>query len=194
MTDVATVVLAMTGEQAEHVLTGERTVEIRRSRMNWTVDRMLIYQTDIGLVVGEIRMRGMLAATPDTIWNEYGAASLMSRQTFDESADGANRLYAYRLEHPLRYETAKPLTDIGVTHAPKDWCWLPGKASRPVVPRPSYGHLSETERLLKDAADQWELHRFAVHDDSDAAKTIGNGFNALLRLIGDYRKTRKDDQ
>lgn len=119
MTDVATVVLAMTGEQAEHVLTGERAVEIRRSRMNRTVDRMLIYQTDIGLVVGEIRVRGMLAATPDTIWNEYGAASLMSRQTFDERADGANRLYAYRLEHPLRYETAKPLTDIGVTHAPK---------------------------------------------------------------------------
>lgn len=79
MTDVATVVLAMTGEQAEHVLTGERAVEIRRSRMNRTVDRMLIYQTDIGLVVGEIRVRGMLAATPDTIWNEYGAASLMSR-------------------------------------------------------------------------------------------------------------------
>lgn len=118
-TGVPAAVFALRSKWADLILSGTKTVEIRRGRMKRMIDRMLIYRTGTGLIVGEARVKGMHAAPPETIWREYGAAACLTEKEFDEYAKGADRLYAYRLENPIRYGKPKTLSDIGLkTGAP----------------------------------------------------------------------------
>ena len=49
-------------------------------------------------------------------------------------------------------------------------------------------HLGEAVRLLTNAADQWELHRFTTRDNGMAARDISRMFGGLLARIGEYGK------
>ena len=51
-TRVPAAVFALRPEWADLILSGAKTVEIRRSRMNRMIGRMLIYRTGTGLIVG----------------------------------------------------------------------------------------------------------------------------------------------
>ena len=114
-TGVPAAVFALKPEWADLILSGAKTVEIRRGRMKRMIGRMLIYRTGTGLIVGEARVKGMHAAPPETIWRGYGTESRIPKNLFDEYAKGADRLYAYRLENPIRYGKPKTLSDIGLT-------------------------------------------------------------------------------
>lgn len=113
-TGVPAAVFALRSKWADLILSGAKTVEIRRSRMNRMIGRMLIYRTGTGLIVGEVRVKGMHAAPPETIWREYGAAACLTEKEFDEYAKGADRLYAYRLENPIRYGKPKTLSRAAI--------------------------------------------------------------------------------
>lgn len=168
---VSAAVFALKPKWADLILDGEKTIEIRRSRMSRMIGRMLVYRTGTGLIVGEVRVKGMHAAMPDVIWRKYGPASGLSKEEFDEYAQGADRLYAYRLESPVRYDRPKTLSEVGLKHAPQ----------------PSMDHVPEALRLLTAAADQWELHRFATGDNGDRARAISGMFSKLLAGIDETR-------
>lgn len=144
-TRTSAAVFALKPEWADLILSGAKTVEIRRGRMNRMIDRMLIYRTGAGLIVGEARVKGIHAAPPETIWREYGTASRIPKNLFDEYAKGADRLYAYRLENPIRYKRPKTLSEVGLKRAPQSWCYLP-EPVEPAVPRPSTDHAQEADR------------------------------------------------
>lgn len=144
-TRVPAAVFALRPEWADLILSGAKTVEIRRSRMSRMIGRMLVYRTGTGLIVGEVRVKGMHAAMPDVIWRKYGPASGLSKEEFDEYAKGADRLYAYRLENPIRYGKPKTLSKVGLKRAPQSWCYLP-EPVEPAVPRPSTDHAQEADR------------------------------------------------
>ena len=129
-TGVPAAVFALKPEWADLILSGAKTVEIRRGRMKRMIGRMLIYRTGTGLIVGEVRVKGMHAAPPETIWRGYGTESRIPKNLFDEYAKGADRLYAYRLENPIRYGKPKTLSDIGLKRAPQSWCYLPETGPR----------------------------------------------------------------
>lgn len=183
-TGVTAAVFALKPEWADLILSGAKTVEIRRGRMNRMVDRMLVYRTGTGLIVGETRVKGMHAAPPDIIWREYGEASHIPKPVFDEYAQGADRLYAYRLENPIRYERPKTLSEVGLKRAPQSWCYLP-EPVEPAMPRPSDNHAPEARRPLTTAADQWEPRRFATGDDGDRARAISGRFTELIAGINE---------
>ena len=84
---------------------------------------------------GGLTFAGMLAAPPETIWRGYGTESRIPKNLFDEYAKGADRLYAYRLENPIRYGKPKTLSDIGLKRAPQSWCYLP--ETGPAGPEPA---------------------------------------------------------
>ena len=134
-TGVPAAVFALKPEWADLILSGAKTVEIRRGRMKRMIDRMLIYRTGTGLIVGEARVKGMHAAPPEIIWRGYGTESRIPKNLFDEYAKGADRLYAYRLENPIRYGKPKTLSDIGLKRAPQSWCYLP--ETGPAGPEPA---------------------------------------------------------
>lgn len=64
-----------------------------------------------------------------------GTESRIPKNLFDEYAKGADRLYAYRLENPIRYGKPKTLSDIGLKRAPQSWCYLP--ETGPAGPEPA---------------------------------------------------------
>lgn len=66
-TGVPAAVFALKPEWADLILSGAKTVEIRRGRMKRMIGRMLIYRTGTGLIVGEARVKGMHAAPPETL-------------------------------------------------------------------------------------------------------------------------------
>lgn len=144
-TRVPAAVFALRPKWADLILSGAKTVEIRRSRMNRMIGRMLIYRTGTGLIVGEVRVKGMHAAPPETIRREYGGAACLTEKEFDEYVKGADRLYAYRLENPIRYGKPKTLSEVGLKRAPQSWCYLP-EPVEPAVPRPSTDHAQEADR------------------------------------------------
>lgn len=185
----STAVFALKPKWAELILSGEKTVGIRRSRMNRMIDRMLIYRTGTGMIVGETRVKGMHAASPDTIWKEYGAASRIPKPVFDEYAKGADLLYAYRLEAPVRYNKPRTLSEIGLKRAPQSWCYLP-ESSEPSTAKPSDDHLKEVRRLLTGAAGQWELHRFAAHEHGIEARNITSILNNAILELEEYTQSR----
>ena len=90
-TGVPAAVFALKPEWADLILSGAKTVEIRRARI--------------------------------------------PKNLFDEYAKGADRLYAYRLENPIRYGKPKTLSDIGLKRAPQSWCYLP--ETGPAGPEPA---------------------------------------------------------
>lgn len=55
-------VFALEPEWADLILSGTKMIEIRRSRMSRMIGRMLIYRTGTGLIIGEVRVKGMYAA------------------------------------------------------------------------------------------------------------------------------------
>ena len=185
-TGVPAAVFALKPERADLILSGAKTVEIRRSRMNRMIGRMLIYRTGTGLIVGEVRVKGMHAAPPKTIRREYGGAACLTEKEFDEYAKGADRLYAYRLENPIRYGKPKTLSEVGLKRAPRSWRYLP--EPEPAVREPVSDHPAGARRLLTAAADQWELHRFTTRDNGMAARDISRMFGGLLARIGEYGK------
>ena len=115
-TGVPAAVFALKPEWADLILSGAKTVEIRRGRMKRMIGRMLIYRTGTGLIVGEARVKGMHAAPPETIWRGYGTESRIPKNLFEEYAKGADRLYAYRLENPIRYSDSLCLFMLCCTH------------------------------------------------------------------------------
>lgn len=181
-TRVPAAVFALRPEWADLILSGAKTVEIRRSRMNRMIGRMLIYRTGTGLIVGEVRVKGMHAAPPETIWREYGGAACLTEKEFDEYVKGADRLYAYRLENPIRYGKPKTLSEVGLKRAPQSWCYLP----EPVDGRATAVHGSRAGgRPLTTAADQWEPRRFATGDNGDRARAISGRFTELIAGINE---------
>ena len=144
-TRVPAAVFALRPEWADLILSGAKTVEIRRSRMNRMIGRMLIYRTGTGLIVGEVRVKGMHAAPPYSLRMVSGGAACLTEKEFDEYAKGADRLYAYRLENPIRYGKPKTLSEVGLKRAPQSWCYLP-EPVEPAVPRPSTDHAQEADR------------------------------------------------
>lgn len=74
-TGVPAAVFALKPEWADLILSGAKTVEIRRGRMKRMIGRMLIYRTGTGLIVGEARVKGMHAAPPEIIWRGYSTES-----------------------------------------------------------------------------------------------------------------------
>ena len=134
-TGVSAAVFALKPEWADLILSGTKTVEIRRGRMKRMIDRMLIYRTGTGLIVGEARVKGMHAAPPETIWRGYGTESRNPEKPVRRVCE--RRRQAVRIPsgkpHPLR--KPKTLSDIGLKRAPQSWCYLP--ETGPAGPEPA---------------------------------------------------------
>lgn len=54
-------------------------------------------------------------------------------------------------------------------------------------------HLHETRRLLTEAADQWELHRFTTGDNETGACDVTGLFNGLLAAVSAYERNHVFD-
>lgn len=127
-----TAVFSLKPKWAELILTGRKTVEIRRTAPKHMLDRILIYDTGKHMVTGVVRVKGMASGYPLSIWEQYGEASKLTRDEYMGYAGARTTIYAFTLTYPQRFAAAKSLSEYGIERAPQSWCYLPEPKREPV--------------------------------------------------------------
>lgn len=130
--------LSVRPRYAEMLLSGEKTVELRRVRPRiGPGDFILLYASSPQCrVVGVCRVVRILAGAPGALWGEIGQLAAVSRPEYNRYFKDARRAIAIVVERPLRMSGELTLRDLR-KHAP---------GFRP--PR-SFGYLANLERRLQ---------------------------------------------
>lgn len=117
------VLLSLKPQWWELMKTGEKTLEIRKSRPR-DIDlpaRVLVYlPKPEGRIVGEFLV-GHFAKTDKVGGLER--RSMVPRWQLEEYAKG-NILYGWTVDDVVEYDVPQPLESIGVEHAPQSWMYV----------------------------------------------------------------------
>lgn len=86
---------------AEAIMAGEKTVELRRSRMQATPgSQVLLYSSSpVKAVVATAVLERVDAHGPEELWSRSGAVSAVTKAEFDEYFAGAERAYGLHLDN-----------------------------------------------------------------------------------------------
>lgn len=89
---------------AEMILSGDKTVELRRVRPKLGASTLAIFYatSPARVIVGTSRIEGVETSTPANIWRHFGSASGLTREEFDAYFAGTDRAVAIRLTEPKR--------------------------------------------------------------------------------------------
>ena len=104
-------VLSIQPRWAEKVLSGQKTVELRRKfSTRWIGHRMSLYASrPLGGLVGEATIADVVTDTCSTIWERFGGATGSIRSEFDEYTSGVSKVSAILLTDVMRYPNVIPL-------------------------------------------------------------------------------------
>lgn len=114
MSDARALFVSVKPVYAELLLSGEKTVELRRVRPHAELGcEVLIYASSPAKeLVGVARLSAVDVMKPDDLWLEFGARTGISRDAFDEYFDGASRGVALSLDGARRLERRVPLGEL----------------------------------------------------------------------------------
>jgi predicted transcriptional regulator len=106
---------------ANKILSGAKTIELRRVRPNVsTGDMVLIYSTSPEMaLLGRAQVAEVVAGTPSGIWEQVKGRAGISRGEYDEYFSGAPTAIAIRLCAAQRLTRPIPLRELR-----ERWPWL----------------------------------------------------------------------
>lgn len=103
------VLLSIRPEFASKILTGEKTVELRRRFPTEAVTgaTAIIYSSSpVQAIVGYARIDDVLALTVKQIWQRYGKSACISKKRFDAYFEGLDRGFAIILGDVIEFENS----------------------------------------------------------------------------------------
>lgn len=114
-------------QYAMKILSGEKTVEVRRMSFPDTIQRAYIYaSTPVRRIVGYFDVDSQDTDTPELIWNRYKEQSSIIKDDYDKYADDRNAMTAILIKRTYAYE--KPLSIEEVLGdraiAPQNYCYI----------------------------------------------------------------------
>ena len=103
--------LSIHPKYAEDILAKRKTVELRRRfSTKWLGHRINLYATaPVMSLVGEARIAGVVANTPEILWQRFQGQIGCTRAEFDQYAKGVDELYAIELDDVRPYKDRIPL-------------------------------------------------------------------------------------
>ena len=106
--------LSLKPRYAEAILLGEKTVELRRTRLLVTLptDALIYASSPVMALVGRCRVDTVHSLGIDRLWRMYGRDAAITRKEFLNYFDGTPRGYALLLSSPERLSSAVSLADI----------------------------------------------------------------------------------
>lgn len=130
------ILLSIKREWWEKILSGEKTMEIRKSApttkkgIQWPV-RVLCYISGTGEIQGEFMCHG---------WVKTNLVAAMAKQScvpveeLEKYADEKS-LYGWIVQEPRAYQEGIPLSALGMDKPPMSWCYLEmdKRDTRPVL-------------------------------------------------------------
>lgn len=108
------IVLSLRPRFAEAILTGEKSVELRRTRVAAAPGAMFILYASgpVKAVVGTAKLVSSDTDTPDAIWSRYGSDASITRAEFDEYFAGAVTATALTVAQPKRLPSPATLNEL----------------------------------------------------------------------------------
>jgi len=118
--------LSINPEYVESIIQGDKLFEYRKFRCRDDVDKIVIYATaPTKAVIGEADIAEILEDDVLSIWNQTKDHSGVSYPFFRKYYKGKKKAFAYRLKNLVVYDEPRSLEDIGVSHAPQSFRYLP---------------------------------------------------------------------
>jgi predicted transcriptional regulator len=108
---VSPLVLSIGPEYANKIVSGTKTVELRRRfSKRWIGCRTVVYATSPEKrLVGEARIANVVAGDPDRIWSTFGRELGCSRRELDDYVGNSPEVFALVLDDVVRYAEPIPL-------------------------------------------------------------------------------------
>lgn len=121
------VLMSMKPEWWEKILSGEKTLEIRKSAprskdgraFDWPLT-VLVYVSGTGEVRGQFTCKGWVKTNLLEMLVEQSGVNLEDLRAY---AKGGG-LYGWVVEEPEKYDTPSPLAEFGLTHPPMSWQYV----------------------------------------------------------------------
>lgn len=113
-------------EFAERILTGEKRVELRRSRLHSAISHLVIYATSPrSAVVGWVRVSEVETGSPTKVWNTHKNHAGISRARFRKYFQGRTSAVAIHVSDPQPLESPMRLKEINDDLSPpQSWRYL----------------------------------------------------------------------
>ena len=109
----------MKPKYAYALLSGNKTVEFRRTTFRRRVDSAYIYATSpIGQVIGVLDITRVVPGTPEELWNWFGGLGGIGREEYGKYYDGCSIGYALLVGNPRRLEPGIPLAQFADSSRP----------------------------------------------------------------------------
>lgn len=119
------IIVSINPEYVEKILSGEKKFEYRTRVAKQQVDTLIIYATKPMMkVVAEVEILGIIATTPEELWNQTKNQSGITKSFFDEYIKDKQVAYAYKLGKVKVYECPKSLLDFGLKMAPQSFAYV----------------------------------------------------------------------
>lgn len=119
------IIVSINPEYAEKILSGEKKFEYRTRVAKQQVDTLIVYATKpIMKVVAEVEILGVIATSPEELWNQTKNQSGITKAFFDKYFKDKQVAYAYRLGEVKVYERPKSLLDFGLRMAPQSFAYI----------------------------------------------------------------------
>ena len=118
------IIVSINPEYVEKILSGEKKFEYRTRVAKQQVDTLVIYATKpIMKVVAEVEILGVIATSPEELWNQTKKQSGITKSFFDEYFKDRQIAYAYKLGEVKVYEKPKSLMDFGLRMPPQSFVY-----------------------------------------------------------------------
>jgi predicted transcriptional regulator len=136
MDDKADILISLKPRHVESILTGSKTVELRRRRLHVEPGTIVwMYATaPVSALLGCARVESIVSASPSAIWSKFKSQAGISKVEFDDYFFGSETAHALLLTdirvmtHPLQLVRMRQL--VKGFHPPQFFCRLNGAATK----------------------------------------------------------------
>ena len=119
------ILISINPEYVQKILSGEKKFEYRTRVAKQQVDTLIIYATKpIMKVVAEVEILGVIATSPEELWNQTKNQSGITKSFFDDYFKDKQVAYAYKLGEVKVYKRPKSLLDFGLRMAPQSFAYV----------------------------------------------------------------------
>lgn len=115
---------------ASAILDGTKQVEFRKRPFRASVSWVVMYATSpVAAVVGLFEVKNVVVASPEHLWNEFGAISGLEAEKFAAYYEGKTQGVALVIGHVQKLASKLPLASINNgARPPQDYCYLPDQS------------------------------------------------------------------
>lgn len=117
--------LSIHPRHAEAILGGEKTVELRRTRLPEDVSHVVVYATSpVRTVLGWFEVAAVERDRPWRLWEKHRSATGITRDEFRTYFRGADEGTAISVRHVVALKEPVQLSSIWESSPPQSFCYL----------------------------------------------------------------------